>query len=190
MKDEKNIITFKGTLFQLKTNFLHNPNKVRFFEKATRPPGVRMIFMKENSILLSKEFRREIKDWDYRLPGGKVFDTIDEYLNAIKKNKSLDNFIYDAVIRESLEEVGINVNKENIKIIHKSISGASVNWDLYYCLISNFTFDEDGQQLEEGEIIDKPIFVEKEKVLNMCLDNEIKEDRTVAVLYRFLEKKK
>lgn len=189
MNKEKNITTFKGSLFQIKTDFLHQPNKVRFFEKATRPPGVRMVFMNEDSILLSKEFRREIKDWDYRLPGGKVFDTIDEYLNITEKKEDLEDYIFSAVVRESIEEVGIIVDKRNIKIVHKSISGASINWDLYYCLITDFLFDENGQQLEEGEIIDKPIFVKKEKVLNMCLNNQIKEDRSVAVLYRLLGKK-
>jgi len=190
MSEDKNLIIFKGSLFQLKTNYLVKPNKVKFFEKATRPPGVRMIFMRDDSILLSKEFRREINDWDFRLPGGKVFDTIDEYLEAVENHESLNQFVYEAVERESREEVGITVNQKDIKIIHKSISGASVNWDLYYCLVSDFTFNDEGQQLEEGEIIDKPIFVNKDKVLDMCLNHEIGEDRTVAVLYRLLGKKK
>lgn len=42
-----------------------------------RPPGVRAIIINENNqILLSKEFRYELNTFDYRLPGGKVFDSI------------------------------------------------------------------------------------------------------------------
>jgi hypothetical protein len=53
----------------------------RVFEKAVRAPGVRLIIANKPSrkLLLTREFRSELNDWDYRLPGGKVFDTLDEY---------------------------------------------------------------------------------------------------------------
>jgi 8-oxo-dGTP pyrophosphatase MutT (NUDIX family) len=55
------------------------------FEIARRSPGVRLIICDKDKILLSKEFRKELKGYDYRLPGGKVFDTLKEY-NKNKKN--------------------------------------------------------------------------------------------------------
>ena len=45
-----------------------------------RPPGIRALIVNENEqILLSKEFRYELNDWDFRLPGGKVFDSLEDY---------------------------------------------------------------------------------------------------------------
>ncbi len=43
------------------------------FETAVRSPGVRLIIVKDNQMLITKEFRGELDDYDYRLPGGKVF---------------------------------------------------------------------------------------------------------------------
>jgi 8-oxo-dGTP pyrophosphatase MutT (NUDIX family) len=46
---------------------------------------VRLIITDGDKILLTKEFRRELNQEDYRLPGGKVFDTLKEY-NAYRQN--------------------------------------------------------------------------------------------------------
>src|SRR5882724_7934025 len=53
----------------------------RVFEIARRAPGVRLIIIdkQQRKVLMTKEFRQELKDDDYRLPGGKVFDTLGEY---------------------------------------------------------------------------------------------------------------
>lgn len=49
-----------------------NQKKVIRRTMVRRPPGIRaLIVNEENQILLSKEFRYELNDWDYRLPGGK-----------------------------------------------------------------------------------------------------------------------
>ncbi len=53
--------------------------KKKTFETARRAPGVRLIFERDGKILLSREYRREIASYDYRLPGGKVFDTLTEF---------------------------------------------------------------------------------------------------------------
>jgi len=49
------------------------------FETARRAPGVRLIIVRDGQMLITREFRNELDDYDYRLPGGKVFDTLDEY---------------------------------------------------------------------------------------------------------------
>ena len=67
-----------GKLFEL----VHLPQPDgRVFELARRAPGVRLIICdrQNKTILLTKEFRQELDGWDYRLPGGKVFDSLDEY---------------------------------------------------------------------------------------------------------------
>jgi hypothetical protein len=71
-------IVAKGKIFELVQ--LEQPDG-RIFEVARRTPGVRLIIpdYATEKILLTKEFRRELNDFDYRLPGGKVFDTLDEF---------------------------------------------------------------------------------------------------------------
>jgi hypothetical protein len=45
---------------------------------------VRIIIQnEEKKILLTKEFRYELDAYDWRLPGGKVVDTLDEYLSIL-----------------------------------------------------------------------------------------------------------
>lgn len=51
----------------------------RTFEIARRSPGVRALIVRDGKILLSREYRTEVDEYDFRLPGGKVFDTLSEY---------------------------------------------------------------------------------------------------------------
>jgi len=62
---------------------------------------VRLIICDGDKILLTKEYRSEVDTVDYRLPGGKVFDTLIEY----NKHKSdIENHALIAVQRECEEE--------------------------------------------------------------------------------------
>ena len=50
------------------------------FEKFVRSPGTRIIAVRDNTIYLQKEARMEQNGaFDWRLPGGKVVDTFEEY---------------------------------------------------------------------------------------------------------------
>lgn len=189
-KKERKIV-YKGDLFELTSTIVYSDklNKIRIFEKAHRPPGVRMLFIKNNKILLSREFRSELKEWDFRLPGGKVFDDFENYNKHLQNEKMFEEKLRDAVVRESIEEVGLIVDSAKMNFLHKSISGSSVKWDLYYYTIKDFSQSDNGQELEEGEKIDKPVWMTYDEVIEMCLSGQINEDRTVAVLLRFLLKK-
>jgi 8-oxo-dGTP pyrophosphatase MutT (NUDIX family) len=57
-----------------------------------------------------------------------------------------------AAIREAKEEVGIDIVKQ--EIIGKKICGATIERDLRYVLVSEFTYSKDGLELEEGELIE------------------------------------
>src|SRR5690348_11852646 len=50
-------------------------------EVDRRAAGVRIIIpnKEDGKILLTREFRRELNNWDWRLPGGKVFDSLEEF---------------------------------------------------------------------------------------------------------------
>lgn len=63
---------------------------VKTFEKARRAPGTRLIIpVGEDSILLTKEYRQEVDGYDFRLPGGKVFDSLEEYNSFLQSDEDI-----------------------------------------------------------------------------------------------------
>jgi ADP-ribose pyrophosphatase len=168
-------IVYRGHLIELVHKEIDQSGKTKVFEYARRPPGVRIIVPSGNRLLISKEFRHELQAYDYRLPGGKVFDSLDEATSDILMAAKL------AVIREAKEEMGITV--KSVQFFHKSICGATMEWDLYYFVVEDFERGE--QQLEEGEDIQIES-VDFETVKAMCLDGRISEERSALVLLRYL----
>lgn len=151
------------------------------FEFARRSPGARLIIPRGDQILITKEFRYELKAYDFRLPGGKVFDSLKEYNTALKAGVDIAEAAKQAAIKEASEETGIEV--KDLSFFHKSVCGATVVWDLFYFVVNDFT--ETKQHLEEGEDITVE-FIDKEKVKQMCLDGSISEERSALVLLRYL----
>ena len=71
---------------------INNQKKIIKRKMVRRPPGVRALILNKNDnqkILLSKEFRYELDKWDYRLPGGKVFDTDKLLLHLLQQGQNL-----------------------------------------------------------------------------------------------------
>ncbi len=151
------------------------------FEKARRSPGVRLIITDGDKILLSHEERHEQGGFDYRLPGGKVFDSAEEFHAGLAENPDLTDAAKRAAIKEAREEVGIEI--KDAAFFHKSVCGTTIEWDLFYFVADKFTKTD--QHLEDGEDISSE-FVDKEKVREMCLDGSIKEERSALVLLRYL----
>ena len=160
-------------------------NGDRVFEKARRSPGVRALIVSGERILLSKEYRTEIGGFDFRLPGGKVFDRLEEYKQHISED--LISYAKEAVKKEVREEVGLLVNDP--KLLKVSKAGATVEWDLYYFLISDFEVNKKGQELEDGEDISFSWYTLKE-VEGICTRGRMQEDRSVGVVLSYLIKKK
>ena len=182
---------FKGRIIEVISNTMEycKNDKIGHYEAeiARRSPGVRILIVNENQnkILITKELRPELQNWDYRLPGGKVYDKLDHYLEH-KDNEEISlKFIEDAVVNEAEEEAGIIV--EDKKFLHKSTAGASIAWDLYYYIVTDFSVST--QKTEDGEIIHVE-WRSFDEVIEMCLNGSIKEDRSVAVLLRYLLKQK
>lgn len=150
-----------------------------------RPPGIRALIVdkEKKQILLSKEFRYELNDWDFRLPGGKVFDSLEEYKESLTHNDVLEN-VEKTVPKEVLEEVGLIAH--NPKLLKVSKDGAGVIWDLYYYEITDYEVSENGPQLEENEIIDGFVWKSYEEVIELCIKKEIHEDRTIGVLLSYI----
>lgn len=154
-----------------------------------RPPGIRALIVdkEKKKILLSKEFRYELNDWDYRLPGGKVFDTLSDYKESLKNNTVLEN-VMKTVPKEVLEEIGLIV--KNPILLKISKDGAGVIWDLYYFEITDYKLSDSGPRLEENEFVDGFVWKNYNEIIKLCIDHKINEDQTVAMLLSYILKDK
>lgn len=180
MKFLKEKIVFQGKIVEVVHQLVKIEDKELVFEIARRSPEVRLIICDKDKILLTKEYRKELKWYDYRLPGGKVFDTLTEY-NKNKKN--IKKYALAAAKRECEEEVGLV--PQNSKLYHISQAWATVEWDLYYYIVTKFKHHKQWQQLEVGEYIDVEWKTKKE-ILSLIKKWKIHEDRSVGILLKYL----
>lgn len=184
MKSKQEIV-FRGRIFEVE--HLHQPDG-RAFEVARRAPGVRLIISKkeERQLLLTREFRRELDDWDYRLPGGKVFDTLKEYDDFREAGKDVLLPAAAKAKAEGAEEAGIDV--KDLKFFKKSTLGATVEWDLYVFEVTDWQEHVDGQQLEQGEQVEADNWFGYDEVKKMILEGHMQEERIALILLQWLSK--
>lgn len=173
-------IIYEGKIFQVVEQPMTYNGHNKTFELARRSPGTRLIIIKDNRILITKEFRSEHGKTDYRLPGGKVFDSLEEYKKYL--NDDLLPFAEIAAKKECLEETGLI--PKNIKHFSTSKAGATIEWDLYYFIVDDFEINLEGQRLETGEDIEIE-WKTFEEVKKLCTQGLINEDRTIGVLFKF-----
>lgn len=158
------------------------------YELAKRPPGVRAIVIQNGKLLLNREFRYELNGWDYRLPGGKVFDTQKQAQVSNHKNgEEMMQYVEQALMKELWEEADLKVR--NYSLYECSHNGFTVEWDLYYYIVDEF--ESFGKQKDCPEQQSKfeyiqPCWVDYGTVLQYCIDKKISEERSVGVLLRFL----
>jgi 8-oxo-dGTP pyrophosphatase MutT (NUDIX family) len=181
----KETIRYRGKLFEVVSEPIEIDGKILEFEKVRRSPGVRLIIRDgQGDILLTREFRRELSKIDYRLPGGKVFDSLDEF-NKFKETKGdIIEKAKQAALKEAKEETGFVPDL----LEHHSTSrlGATVEWDLYYFLALVNRSQQGIQQLEIGENIETVWFTQ-DQVKNLILEQgNFSEERSVAILIRIL----
>ncbi len=176
-------IKYQGKILEFVEFEVTQAGKKLTFEKARRSPGVRIIVPSGEKILLSKEDRHEVGGYDYRLPGGKVFDTLKEYTLALESGIDIKKAATSAAAKEAREEVGLAIETKNLSFFHKSICGTTIEWDLFYFVASKFSTAE--KAFEEGEDIDAEFF-DRETVKKMCLDGSISEERSALVLLRYV----
>lgn len=177
----------KGKLFEL----VHiEQDDGRIFEVARRAPGVRLIICNEveRSILLNKEYRRELNDWDYRLPGGKVFDSLDDFNSFLDSGNNINEVAVRKAKAESFEEAGIEII--DLEEYKKSVLGATIEWDLFVFVSKKWKLSHIGQQLEDGEQIETGNWFSYEDVAKMIMDGKMNEERIALILLQWLEKQK
>ena len=181
----KEKIKYKGKLFEVVTEPVEIDGKTFEFEKVRRSPGVRLILKDgQGNILLTREFRRELDSFDYRLPGGKVFDSLDEFNEFKQGHGDIIEKAKQAVIKESEEETGFI--PDTLKHYSTSKLGATVEWDLHYFVGSVDRSKQGEQKLEAGENIETT-WLPEEEVKKLILElNKFSEERSVVTLMRFL----
>lgn len=176
-------IVYSGKIFDVVQQKYCAWDKIKLFERAKRAPWVRLIILntKENKILLSKEYRTELGNFDYRLPGGKVFDTPEQREEA--DYSKIEKYAEKAAIFECREETGLIPNTAELFGISKA--GATVEWTLYYFIIKDFTINKNGQELETGEVITTHWY-SMSQLIELCKNGSIQEDRSLGMIFKFL----
>lgn len=175
-------VMYEGRIIEVVETPMKVGDKTIRFELARRSPGVRIIAVKDGKMLLIHEYRTEQDGYDYRLPGGKVFDALKDYRAHRDSPEAMMEHAKIAVIRETKEEMGLRV--DDAEHIHTTSPGATVSWDLYYFVVEQFE-ELESQSLEDGEDITVK-WKTLEEVEALCLNGSIKEERSVAVLLRYL----
>lgn len=174
----------KGRLFEL----VHlTQDDGRVFEVARRAPGVRLIIADEanKKVLLTKEYRRELGEWDYRLPGGKVFDSLDEFESFRSSGEDVEDAAKKKAAAEAQQEAGVDIG--DLRLFKTSVLGATVEWDLYVFESTDWQLSVDGQELEVGEKIEADNWVTYNEAKRMILDGKMQEERIALVLLQWLE---
>ena len=133
--------------------------------------------------MLSKEWRYELEAWDFRLPGGKVFDSLDEYKEFLESGKDIEPLVLEAGKNELREEVGILA--QSALFFFKKVCGATMEWDLYYVVVKEWSF-ADGHDQGEGEQIDGFEWYGKDEVRDMLEQGKVDEGRSVATLLYYI----
>lgn len=152
----------------------------RIFERYRRAPGTRLVIVTpDKRIIMSREHRQEIGGVDLRLPGGKVCDTLGEYHDLLASGTDMVVAATQAATKEGSEEVGVTVN--NLYLLTKANAGTTVEWDLYYFITHDYKENADGQNLGQGEQIER-VELSPFEVREAISKGEIQEWRTVGVL--------
>lgn len=178
-------ITYQGRIIEVVEIDAPAGHEVKTFENARRSPGVRVIIPKDGGILLSKEFRHELQSYDYRLPGGKIYDSLKEYNTALKAGMDIAEAAKSAAVKEAQEEAGIQI--ADLTFFHKSVCGATIVWDLFYFIAEKFEKSVRHTQMGEDMDLECVEYFDNKEVEAMCLDGRISEERSALVLLRYLK---
>jgi 8-oxo-dGTP pyrophosphatase MutT (NUDIX family) len=136
---------------------------------------------------MTREIRREAGGWDYRLPGGKVFDSLDEFNKFREGGIDVAEKAKEAALNEGRQEAGITGG--SVEFLELSKAGASVEWDLHYFLVTNAVIgDQDLEEVEKGDI--QTVVLTGKEIFEKLVNREIKEGRSADMLWLWLEKNK
>lgn len=156
------------------------------FEAARRAPGARLIIADRaaGTVLLTREFRHELQAWDYRLPGGKVFDRLADYEAYLASGADMLAAAAEKAKGEGAEEAGVDIAA--VELYRVSTLGATMVWDLYIFEATAWQPHADGQQLEVGEQIEADTWLPYTEAEAMILGGDMREERVALTLLQWL----
>lgn len=142
-------LKYRGTIFGLYQAVAENG---KVFEEVRRTPGVRLLITNDqDEILLNQEKRRTLGyKVDHRLPGGKVFDSIND-AETYRNHPDLGGYVIDAAIREAREEIGLDIQAEDCEIFAQDQYDGKVEFDLYFVAVRRFTILDSGPEFADSE---------------------------------------
>jgi len=179
----------KSRLFEITNHdVLFSNGIIKQFQYVERSPGTRVLVTDGSRILLTKEWREEINGWDYRLPGGKIFETVKEYKEDRSFHQDFGNVAKKAAMKEIFEETGVLLSEKNISFASLSKCGSLIKWDLYY-FIANLppASNLNRRVTDESEMI-QPIWFSFADVKSLCLNGAINEERSALFILKFILK--
>lgn len=177
------VVAYQGKMLEIVNQNMTSGDKTITFEWARRAPGTRLIIvdLQKQTIRLTKEHRYELDADDYRLPGGKVFDTLEEYNAFLENGKDVIEPATEKARGEALEESGVKI--DSLAHFHTSICGTTVQWDLLYFVSTEWSIAE--QSLETGET-SVPVDIPLAEAAKMAIDGRISEERSALILLKWL----
>jgi 8-oxo-dGTP pyrophosphatase MutT (NUDIX family) len=128
-----------------------------------------------------------LAEWDWRLPGGKVFDSLDDYESHRKSGDDIVEAAKKQAINEAQQEAGVEVSA--LELYKKSVLGATVEWDLYVFEATSWQLSVHGQELEVGEKIEADNWIRFDEAKQMILDGKMQEERIALILLQWLNQK-
>jgi 8-oxo-dGTP pyrophosphatase MutT (NUDIX family) len=155
------------------------------YELVARPPGVRVIGLTSDrsGIWLTDEWRQAEGGRDVRLPGGKLSESLEAYLDDVATGREpSEEEVLEAARLEFSQEVGLNLLDPHV--VGMAPCGATVLWDLYY-VAGTAADGEPEQALERGEDV-RPLLVSVEEALQRA-KTTMGEARSALQLMRFCE---
>ena len=176
------VVKFSGKLLEIISQKVSIGDTITEFENARRPPGTRVICLDGDHILAMSEYRMEIDEIDLRIPGGKVFDTLEEYRAALNSGEDIAKFALEGAARELKEETGYTAI--SLKPLAVAKCGATIQWDLHYFVAEASRSEVAEQDLGEGEAIQAK-WMPIPEFIDAMLNGTVKEDRSLAQLVRF-----
>lgn len=185
-------IVYQGTILEMVERRFERDGKTIVHERARRTPGSRTLILSgDGQVLLSREHRFEIDDYDYHLPGGKVFDRLTDYNDFLATEPDKKTLVKSAkrgAVLELKEEMGLTVLEDDLEFAYLSPCGSTVDWDLYYFICRVKTTELGAQDLGSGENVE-PVWLSTQEAYDIALDGtKMHEDRSAAFVLRSLAK--